>query len=273
MGSFRSSAFAGYPLRMEITQLEYTITKITLIILILIALMTTGCATPYVRQWQSQLWHVPNETATEAPEFGQLEVEDLTFGVICTEFRQVGNPNNCIIGIGVSCHNEARETISLQSNPIQVVDASRVLVKPLSLNHVMYKFYGGRLREDAQIERLAETSKPLVKSRSSFLENVLVGVINAYRAYEHGAIITEFYRKEALPYDLYYKRFTPTSLPADVSVIWITYYPSTTDTITVMLQGEKMEDGVTFSQPPPPPPPSPRPSPPPSRHSEFTPML
>ena len=275
-GQNRSCACAGYPLRMAISQLENTVPKIRIILLILITLMTTGCATPYVRKWQSQLWHLPNETATEAPEFGQLEVENLTFGVICTEFRQVGNPNNRIIGIGVSCRNKSKETSSLQSNPIQVVDASKMLVKPLSLNHVMYRFYGGRLREDAQIERLAETSMPLVNSRSSFLENVLVGVINAYRAYENGAIITEFHHKEALPFDLYYKRFTPTSLPADVSAIWVTYYPATTDTITVMLQGGKIEDGVTLRQPPPPPPPTPPPTlppPPPPRHSEFTPML
>ncbi len=248
LGQNHSCAFAGYPLLMEIAQLENTMTKIRLIILILIALMTTGCATPYARQWKSQLWQVTTETATETPEFGQLEAEDLTFGAICTEFRQVGNPNNRIIGIGVSCRNKARESISLQLNPIQVVDASKVLINPLSLNHVMYKFYGGGLREDAQIERLAETSKPLVAFGSSFMENVLVGVINVYRAYEQGAIVTEFHRQEALPYNLYYKRFTPTSLPADVSTVWVTYYPIATDTITVMLQGGNIEDGVIFEK-------------------------
>lgn len=228
--------------------------KVGIIVLIMTALITAGCATPYVRQWESHLWQVPNETANETPEFGKLAVEDLNFGIICTEFRQVGNLNNRIIGIGVSCRNEASEPISLPLNPIQVVDASKVLIKPLSLNHVMYKFYGGGLREDAQIERLAESSKPLVASGSSIMENVLVGVINVYRAYERGAIVTEFHRKEALPYDLYYKRFSPTLLPADVSTVWVTYYPIATDTITVMLQGGNIEDGVIFEKPPPPPP-------------------
>ncbi len=226
--------------------------KSRIIFLFLIVPTIAGCATPYVRQWESQLWQVPNESAGATPEFGQFNAQDLDFGIICTEFRQVGNPNNRIIGIGVSCRNDAMEPMSLPLNPIQVVDASKVLAKPLSLNHVMYKFYGGGLREDAQIERLAETSKPLAAYGSSFLENVLIGVINAYREYEHGAIISEFHRKEALPYDLYYKGFTPTTLPTGVSTVWITYYPITTDTLTVMLHGGKIEEGIIFEQPPPP---------------------
>ncbi|MDE0184279.1 MAG: hypothetical protein OXP71_02345 [Candidatus Poribacteria bacterium] len=228
--------------------------KYGIIALLLIAPMTAGCATPYVRQWESQLWQVPNETDGATPEFGQFKAEDLDFGIICTEFRQVGNLNNRIIGIGVSCRNDAREPMSLPLNPIQVVDASKILIQPLSLNQVMYKFYGGGLREDAQIERLAESSKPLAAYGNSILENVLLGVINAYREYERGAIITEFHRKEALPYDLYYKRFTPTVLPAEVSTVWVTYYPFATDTITIMFHGGNVEDGVLFQQPPPPPP-------------------
>ena len=112
-------------------------TRIGLIILLLIPLVNTGCSTPYARQWQSQLWQVPNETATEMPEHGKLEMEDLTFGLICTEFRQVGNPSNTIIGIGVSCRNETNDTLALESNPIQVIDASKMIVKPLPLDHVM----------------------------------------------------------------------------------------------------------------------------------------
>ena len=107
----------------------------------------------------------------------------------------------------------------------------------------MYKFYGGPLREALQIDRL---TTPLQSYGDSLAENILTAVVNAYRSYEHGAIITEFHRKEALPYDLYYESFTPTSLPAGVSTQWIQYYPATTETITVMLQGEAIEDGVTF---------------------------
>ena len=115
----------------------------------------------------------------------------------------------------------------------------------------MYKFYGGTLREIAQINRL---SRPLGDYGNSLAENILAAVVNVYRSYENRAIITEFHRKEALPYDLYYESFAPISLPAGVSTEWIEYYPATTDTITVMLLGADIEDGVTFGRPPPPPP-------------------
>ena len=224
--------------------------RITLLILLLTPLMTSGCSTPYVRQWQSQLWTLPNEADNEMQELGKLETDDLTFGLICTEFREVGNPSNAIIGIGASCRNETEDTYRLRLNPVQVIDASNSIVKPLPLDHVMYKFYGGKLRKAAQIDRLNE---PLQSYGDSLAGDILTTVVSAYRTYEHGAIITEFHRKEALPYNLYYESFDPTSLPAGVSTQWIQYYPNTTETITVMLQGEAIEDGVTFGRPPPPP--------------------
>ena len=225
--------------------------RISLLILLVTPLITIGCSTPYVKQWQSQLWTLPNESDTGMQELGKLETHDLTFGLICTEFRQVGNPSNAIIGIGASCRNETEDTYQLGLNPIQVINASISIVKPLPLDQVMYKFYGGPLREALQIDRL---TTPLQSYGDSLAENILTAVVNAYRSYEHGAIITEFHRKEALPYDLYYESFTPTSLPAGVSTQWIQYYPATTETITVILQGEAIEDGVTFGRPPPPPP-------------------
>ena len=239
--------------------------RIGSIILLLIpfVLLAAGCATPYARTWQSQLWQASETKNTEMAELGQLETAENTFSLICTEFRQVGNPSNALIGIGISCRNDTNETLALQYNPIQVIDGSLTITQPLSIRHVMYRLYGGDLREDAQLSRLAQ--KPLTSSGDSFLD-VLVGVINAYRNYEHGAIITELHKKEALPYNLYYRSFTPTSLPPGVSTTWMAYYPGTTDTITVILQGLKVEEGVIFSKPPPPPPPpssSPPPPPPP----------
>ena len=228
--------------------------RITLLIFLFTSLITVGCSTSYVRQWQSQLWTLPDESDTEMQELGKLETDDLTFGLICTEFRQVGNSSNAIIGIGASCRNDSRDTYELGLNPILVVNASNSIVKPLPLDHVMYKFYDGTLREALQINRL---TTPLQSYGDSLAENILSAVVNAYRSYEHGAIITEFHGKEALPYDLYYESFDPTSLPAGVSTQWIQYYPATTDTITVMLKGEVIEDGVTFGRPPPPPPPPP----------------
>ena len=178
-----------------------------ILLLIPLVLLTTGCATPYARTWQSQLWQVSEANDPEMAELGQLETAENTFSLICTEFRQVGNPSNALIGIGISCRNDTNETLALQYNTIQVIDASLTIMKPLPLDHVMHRLYGGNLREGAQLAQLAETNTPLSSSGDSFLENVLVGVINAYRAYERGAIITELHKKEALPYNLYYRSF------------------------------------------------------------------
>ena len=226
-----------------------------ILLLIPFVLPAAGCATPYARTWQSQLWQVPETNEAELAELGQLKTEGNTFSLICTEFREAGNPSNALIGIGISCRNDTNETLALEYNPIQVIDTALTIMKPLPLDHVMYKLYGGNLREGAQWARLAETNTPLTSSGDSLVESVLVGVINAYRNYEHGAIITELHKKEALPYDLYYRNFTPTSLPPGVSTTWMAYYPATTDTITVILEGLKVEEGVVFSKPPPPPPP------------------
>ena len=226
------------------------------IAILLMLMMSIGCATPYAQQWQSQLWQVKDNT-TPKPELGKLEMEDVAVGLLITELRQVSSPSNAFIGIHVSCRNQTDRTFTLEGNPIQVVNASQVLVKPLPLDHVMYKLYGGTLREQAQIAQLAENSKPLISSGASVLEDVLVAVVNTYRAQERHAIITEMHLKEALPYDLYYQSFTPTSLPPGVTTVWTEYYPYTTDQITVMLQGQRVEDGITFGPPPPPPPKSP----------------
>ena len=209
---------------------------------------TAGCSTPAVRQWQHQLWLTSDETANDTQDIGALETEDLTFGLACTEFRQVDNVGNRIFRIAVSCRNETNDTILLESNPIQVINAARSIVQPLSLDHVMYKLYGGMLRERAQ---LAQLNEPPVNYGDSLAENFLAAIVNAYRSAEHGAIITELHIKEALPYELHYKSFVPTSLPAGVSTHWIEYFPASTDTILVMLQGEGIEDAVTFESPPP----------------------
>ena len=102
-------------------------------------LLIAGCATPYTRVWQSQLWKAQETDDSELAELGQLKTEESTFSLICTEFRQVGNPRNAIIGIGISCRNETNDTLPLEHNPIQVIDGAMTILKPLPLDHVMYK--------------------------------------------------------------------------------------------------------------------------------------
>ena len=210
----------------------------------------TGCATPYARQWQSHLWHTPEEIHGETPEIGRLETEELTFEMICTQFRQLENPTNTFIGISVSCRNDTPNTYLLEFNPLQVVSAKNSIVRPLPLDHVMYKLYGGNRRETAQINRL---NTPYQASYGdSLVDSIFDAVVSIYRAYEHATIITEFHNKEALPYNLYHESFAPTSLPAGISTQWTQDYPGTTDSIRVILEGGSIDDTIMFTRPPPP---------------------
>ena len=224
-------------------------------IAILLMLIATGCATPYARQWERQLWQA-QEKSTQTPEIGRLETETLDFDILVTKFRERRDQAQSFIGVSISSRNQTQDTILLEEDPIQVVDATNVLVKALPLDHVMYQLYGGNLRESAQQARLRELSQP-IPSGTDNLSIALSAIVEAFRATERTGIITEMHIKEALPYDLYYQSFTPTSLPPGVATVWTEYYPSTTDKITVMRQGQRVEDGITFGPPPPPPPPTP----------------
>ncbi len=219
-----------------------------LLILTLVTL-TMGCTTPYARQWQSHLWHTPQEIHGATVEIGKLENEGLTFEMICTQFRQLENSTNSFIGISVSCRNNNPNTYLLEFNPLQVIDARNSIVKPLPLDHVMYKLYGGNWREAAQIARL-NTSYPSSHG-DTLVDSIFDAVVSIYRAYEQAAIITEFHDKEALPYNLYYESFAPTSLPAGISTQWTQYYPGTTDSIRVILEGGSIDNKIMFTRPPP----------------------
>ena len=213
-----------------------------------------ACSTPFVRQWESRLWVTPTENNEEDQNIGWLQTEDLSINVVCTQFRQVLNLSNSVLAIGVQCRNESGTTYPLQFNPIQVLTEGDLIVQPMPLDHVMYKFYGGDLRTAAQIAR---ASQPYERYPGTPAGDILAGIINLYRAYENQAIITEFARKEALPHDLYYNSFVPTSMPPGGAVQWIQYYPGTLKPIKVMIEGTTLESALTFEKPPPTPPPKP----------------
>ena len=229
-------------------------------LLFFFVLLNVGCATSTPR-WRNVLWHADN-SANETPEIGTLETEKLKFSVIVTEFREVSNPNtqfeqeeSTFIAISVTCRNQTDETLMLGSNLIQVIGPSQILARELPLEHVMYKLYGGRLREAAQLGRLAELGEP-VPVGSTFPEAVLSGIVSGLRAAESASIVTEMYQKEASRYQLYYHSFDSASLPGGIATSWTQYYPYTIGPIQVMLQGQKVEEGVVFALPIPSPLPS-----------------
>ena len=230
----------------------------TIVLLSLFILFSSGCATS-TPKWQNVLWHAEN-SANQNPEIGTLETEELAFSVIVTEFREVVyNPNTqfeqedpTFIAVSVTCRNQTGETLMLGSNPIQVIGPSRMLAKELPLEQVMYKLYGGRLREAVQLGRLAELNKP-VPVGSTFPGAVLSGIVAGLRAAESASIVSEMYQKESSQYQLYYHSFDSASLPGGVATSWTQYYPHTVGPIQVMLQGQKVEEGIIFALPPPPP--------------------
>jgi hypothetical protein len=222
---------------------EATMTKGIWIVILMF--LGTGCATR-TQQWQTQLWQTQNNS-TEQPEIGRLETENLTFDILCTGVHKIES----FVGISVSCRNHSDNTVVLEFNPIQVVDASQMLAKPLSQSHVMFKLHGGKWQEKVHQERLVELSQP-VATGSTFdpiLEAFRGAVDEALRGTEKSIISNELNRKQALRYDLYYQNFTRTSLPPGIATTWTEYYPYPADTITVMLQGQQVEDGVSFVPP------------------------
>ena len=221
---------------------------VAVLLALLIACMCclSGC-TRYVRTWQSNLWMVQAPINDTNPELGVLKHEPLIFHVICTRFRQVENWQNSMLAVTVSCRNAGTETYQLNANPIQVINAENALKHILTLDHVMYKLYGGHLRELAQVSRLGS---PAPDYGDSLLGTILTSVTDAYRNYENAQIVFELHEKEALPYELYYKSFTPVSLPPGVATVWTDYFPLTTseDTISIMLQGDDITNAIAFDK-------------------------
>ncbi|MDE0299327.1 MAG: hypothetical protein OXN17_11895 [Candidatus Poribacteria bacterium] len=216
----------------------------------------TGCATTYVPEWRSQLWTVPDVRENQTQAFGALESSELRSGIICTLFREVGNPTNTIVAVTASCRNTSTHPYYLESNPIQVIDAARNLLKPLTVEHAMYKFYGGALFEQAQIDRL---TSPMPDSRDysdSIFGSALYAIAVALRSEENRAIISNLLDKESLPYDLYHRSFEPVTISPGVSTQWTQFFlVSPTDkTISVMLEGDDIDNAISFVRPIRPPP-------------------
>ena len=192
----------------------------------------------------------------QTQEFGVIETSELRSGIICALFREVGVPTNTIVAVTASCRNTSAHPYQLESNPIQVIDAARNLLKPLTVEHAMYKFYGGALFEQAQLNRL---TSPMPDSRGysdSIFGSALYAIAVALRSEENRAIISNLLDRESLPYDLYHRSFEPVTISPGVSTQWTQFFlVSPTDkTISVMLVGDDIDNAISFARPILPPP-------------------
>ncbi len=206
------------------------------LIAILILITTMGC----MKEWQMDLWFP--ESSTDDQATGSLETDTERFDILVTEFRKIDANRPSFVGISITCKNTADETRVLGTSPIQAIDASKTLVQRLPSEHVIYTVYGGRVRERRQEDRLRNLQDDY-PNMSSPLLNVALGVAGITEAI---SIMDDMYAKESATYGLYYREFVPSSLPPGTNTTWTEYYPYTAPPITVILQGQKVEDGIAF---------------------------
>ena len=154
-----------------------------------------------------------------------------------------------LIAVAVRCRNKSSETLIVNTDPIQMIDASKTLAKKMTREEVIFKLYGGRMRRTSQLESLEELKQP-VPPTSTFFGAVLAGYVEALKADASALIINEMYQKEYAAYDIFYQSFEPSSLPSGVSSDWVQYYHYTPGPIHIILQGQNVSDGLTFALPP-----------------------
>ena len=151
--------------------------------------------------------------------------------------------------MAVRCRNKSNGTLVLDADPIQMIDASQTLAKKLTREEVIFKLYGGRMRESSQRELLQELKKP-IRTSSTFFGAILAGYIAAQKADTRAFIIDEMYQKEYTTYDIFHQSFEPSSLPSGVSANWVQYYHYTPGPIKIILQGQDISEGLTLASPP-----------------------
>ncbi|MCE2399506.1 hypothetical protein J4G08_01320 [Candidatus Poribacteria bacterium] len=252
-------------------------------LIVILTVVIVGCGPSTRSYWEPTVWHV-QENKSNVPEIGTLQDNQFNYNVIVTDFGKVvrgydiidGTPYvtqkpKKLIAVVVRCQNTSNGTLLLDSDPIQLIDASQTLAKKLTHQEVIFRLYGGRMRQSSQLRRLRELKRPMPEM-STFLGAVLAGYVEALRADERAMIINEIYQKEYAGYDILHQRFEPSSLPSGVSTNWVQYYQYSPGPIRIVLQGQNVSDGLLFALPPPKPPPA-KPAPVEVEKHEFSPGI
>lgn len=223
--------------------------------------MVAGCAPTTRSNWEPTAWHV-QKNKSSVPEIGRLQNGQFEYNIVVTDFRKVVKSYDAIegligvtkhpkilIAVAVRCRNKSNGTLNLSADPIQMIDASQTLTKKLTREEVIFKLYGGRMREASQLGMLEELNKP-IRTSPTFFGAVLAGYIAAQRADAREFIIDEMYEKEYTAYDIFHQSFEPNSLPSGIASDWVQYYHYTSGPIKIILQGQNVSEGLTFALPP-----------------------
>ena len=234
----------------------------SIIISLTVILVATvvGCAPTTRSSWEPTARHVQG-SANNVPGIGKLQDVQFDYYIIVTDLRKVVRSYDALqglvatkhpkalIAVAVRCGNKSNGTLILDANPIQMIDSSRTLVKKMTREKIIFKLYGGRMREASQLGMLEELKKP-IRTSPTFFGDVLAAYIAAQRADAKAFIINEMYQKEYAAYDIFHQSFEPSSLPSGVSTDWVQYYHYTPGPIKIILQGQNVSDGLTFASPP-----------------------
>lgn len=202
-----------------------------------------------------------SKNKSSVPEIGRLQNGQFVFDIVVTDLRkvikvydpvlqlsEVSKRPKTMIAIAVRCRNKSNGTLNLSADPIQMIDASHTLARKLTREEVIFKLYGGRMRETSQLGMLDELNKP-IRTSPTFFGAVLAGYVAAQRADAKAFIINEMYQKEYTAYDIFHKSFEPSSLPSGVSTDWVQYYHYTPGPVHIILQGQNVSDGLIFASP------------------------
>ena len=105
-----------------------------------------------------------------------------------------------------------------------MIDPFRTLAKKLTREEVIFKLYGGRMREASQLGMLEELQQILIRTSPTFFGAVLAAYIAAQRADARAFIIMKCIKKNMRHTIFFHHSFEPSSLPSGVSTDWVQYY-------------------------------------------------
>ena len=230
-----------------------------IVIFVTILLCIQGCATTKTH-WEPSLWQFKGMSQQHNKNVGTLQDENFIYEIIVTDFGKVsttvypgaGTPPEIIkapktlLMVAIRCRNKSNDTAVLNVDPIQIIDASKTLAKKLTPDEVLYKLYGGRIKDEYQRERLKELKIP-IQTDGTLFDELLGVIVEAERVQERAFIIDAIFEKERALYDFFHKSFEPVSLPSGVATAWIQYYHYTHGDIHILLQGQNVSDGLIFT--------------------------
>lgn len=195
-----------------------------IVILTVILLCMQGCATTRTH-WESSLR--VQDGSKNNNKVGVLQDEKLIYNITVTDLGKVnttvypgGSPPEMsrepkiFMNVHIRCHNKSNNTVTLITDPIQIIDASNTILRQRTPDNG-FEIALKKELNSTQSDNLTVTA---IKKNSSDT-----------------------------------KTFVPVLLPSGVAVEWQQYYNYTHGEITVILESQNVNDGLVFTSPPLPP--------------------